>query len=126
MALEQKGKLIYIGNKNYYGNDGKYNCEFVIETQEQYPKIIAFEAHNEKCDRIQEVSLGQEITVHFNLSSREYQGRYYTKASMWKFEIANQSGQYANPAVQQPKQTTQQSRTNDLPSYSEDDDSLPF
>ena len=123
MALEQKGKIIHIGNKNLYGNDGKYNCEFVIETQEQYPKIIAFEVHNEKCDRVQELIIGQEINVHFNLSSREYQGRYYTKATMWKFDVftqAQQSKHNANPA----KVNTPSSA--ELPSFDKQDDTLPF
>ena len=123
MALEQKGVIIHIGNKNYYGNDGKYNCEFVIETQEQYPKKIAFEAHNEKCDKIQELAEGQEINVHFNLSSREYQGRYYTKATMWKFEVSNQSSNHNNSAQPSP---AKQNHTTDLPSFSEDDQDLPF
>ena len=123
MALELKGKIIHIGNKNLYGNDGKYNCEFVIETQEQYPKIIAFEAHNEKCDRVRELSVGQEINVHFNLSSREYQGRYYTKATMWKFDVITQA--------QQPKHNANPTQVNtpssaELPSFDEQDDAPPF
>lgn len=123
MGLELKGVITQIGNKNYYGNDGKYNCEFVIETQEQYPKKVCFEAHNEKCDKILELSVGQEINVHFNLSSREYQGRYYTKATMWKFdaEKAGEPVQYANHAQSQ-KPVSQVPSSAELP----EEEKLPF
>jgi hypothetical protein len=33
---------------------------------------------------------GQDVTVQFNIESREYNGKYYTNATAWKIEaVAN-------------------------------------
>jgi len=127
MALEQKGVITYIGQPNYYGTQGKYSCEMVIKLpNEKFEQILAIECHNDKCDSVQGLQIGTEVNCHINVTSNHYQGRYYSKVTLWKFEVVNQSGQYANPAVQQPQQATQQSKSNDLPSFSDDEDGLPF
>jgi hypothetical protein len=59
----------------------------VEETEGQYPKTIAFETmKKELIEKIEQIPAGAIMNVHFDLSSREYNGRYYTSATCWKFE----------------------------------------
>lgn len=55
-----------------------YRQEYVLETQEEYPKSVCFELWGE--DRIKQANIqeGDFVTVSFNLQSREYNGRWYT------------------------------------------------
>lgn len=126
MALEQLGIVKEITGKNLYGNQGKYNCELVIDLPNQnFPQILAIECHNDKCDSVQQnLKAGDEIKAFINVISNNYQGRHYTKATLWKFEVTKSSGEpieYANPAQANSPSSVE------LPSFSEDEKSdLPF
>lgn len=124
MALEQLGTVKEITAKNLYGNQGKYSCELVIDLPNQnFPQILAIECHNDKCDSVQStLKVGDEIKAFINVTSNNYQGRHYTKATLWKFELektASEPKQYANPAQANTPSSAE------LPSFSEGDDT-PF
>ncbi len=57
---------------------------FIIETKDQYPKKIMFQAWNDKCDLIPEA--GTEVTVSYNPESREYNEKWYTDLNMWAID----------------------------------------
>ena len=59
--------------------------EYVIETPGDYPKQVCFMVWGDKIDQFQIVE-GQELTVHFDLESREYNGRWYTDVKAWRVE----------------------------------------
>lgn len=60
--------------------------EFVIETNDQYPKKICFAAWGDKADSIAQLRKGDNLTVSFNPESREYAGKWYTELKAWKIE----------------------------------------
>ena len=60
--------------------------EFLIETSEQYPKRICISAWGDKVDELGFFKIGEKITCHINLESREHNGRYFTEVKCWKFE----------------------------------------
>lgn len=52
---------------------------FVIETQEQYPRMVAFTMFGEdRVAMLNGINIGTQINVHFSPESREFQGRWYT------------------------------------------------
>jgi len=73
------------GGVSKAGNEWKKQ-EYVIETQEQYPKKVCFQIFG--ADRIAQAAIqnGEVITVFFDIDSREYQGRWFTNISAWKVE----------------------------------------
>ncbi len=87
--MEVTGRVIAVlpeqGGVSKTGNEWKKQ-EYVIETQEQYPKKVCFQLFG--ADRIAQAAIqtGEMITVHFDIDSREYQGRWYTNISGWKVE----------------------------------------
>ena len=58
--------------------------DFLIETQDQFPKIICFTLFGDKMDLLQYHKEGTEIIVHFNLESREYNGKYFHNVNAWR------------------------------------------
>lgn len=60
--------------------------EFVISTEEQYPKMVCFLVFGE--DRINSFALqiGEAVKVSFDISAHEYQGRFFNSVNAWKVE----------------------------------------
>lgn len=83
MSLELKGKIKVINPTETFGS-GFTKREFVITTNEQYPKDVKFEVVKDKCDTLDKYKVGQEITVQFNIRGNEYGGKYYVSLQAWK------------------------------------------
>ena len=88
--MKVTGKLVNVLNtQNGKSTNGKewVKKDFVIETQAKYNPEICFTLFGkDKVSLLDDFSIGNEIEVHFNLSSREYKGKYYTQAQAWKIE----------------------------------------
>lgn len=60
---------------------------FVIEFMEgTYQKHLAFEMFGEDKINNNPFRKGQTVTVHYDISSSEWNGRWYTACSAWKVE----------------------------------------
>ena len=59
---------------------------FVLETDGQYPKKIAFEVFN-KPDVLGSAQIGAGVDVSFDIESREYNAKYYTTLRAYKVEV---------------------------------------
>jgi hypothetical protein len=55
----------------------------IVTTEGQYPDEIAVDVLKDDL----ECSLGASGTIHINLKSREYNGKYYTNVTAWKSEM---------------------------------------
>ena len=77
--------------------------DFVIETEDQYPKKVCFTAFGEKIvPVVKTLIVGQEVEVSFNAESREYSEKFYTQLNCWKIS-KNPNGVTNAPQVEQPK-----------------------
>lgn len=112
--MELTGKVIAVldtqSGTSSRGNSWEKK-EFVIETQEQYPKKACFTLFNktELCPKV-----GEEVTVYFNITANEHNGKWYNSVNAWKVE----KPQPAQPAPEPTQTSTQQ------PTKASDD--LPF
>ena len=59
--------------------------EYVLETEEQYPRKVCFNLFGDKVDQYP-AAIGDDVTVSFDLESREFNGRWYTDVRAWKIE----------------------------------------
>lgn len=63
---------------------------FVIETTEQYPRMVAFTMFGEdKVGMIKSIALGTQVNVHFSPESREFQDRWYTDLRCFRIDTFN-------------------------------------
>ncbi len=100
MALSVKGKIEQVLNPesgvSRAGKEWKKQ-DFVIETDEQYPRKVCFTLFGEKTDLLNGFSQGQEVEVSFNIESREYNGRWFTNVNAWKIEKVSQENSMPEP-----------------------------
>ena len=105
MSMDIKGRLIQIlplqTGTSKSGNSWSKQ-EFVIETEEQFPKKVCFTLFGDKVSLLNGLSSGDQVDVSFNLESREFNGKWYSNINAWK----------VNPVI---------SEENKAPAYSADD-----
>lgn len=65
--------------------------EFILETQEQYPKKICIVQWGDEIDAVN-LKKGEQITASIDIQSREYNGRWYTDVKAWKVERQGGNG----------------------------------
>lgn len=94
--MEIKGKIIValpeLKGVSKSGKEWKKR-EYVLETQETYPKKVFFNFFGERADQYP-MNVGDVVTLSFDINSREFNGRWYTDISGWKVE---REGQGAAP-----------------------------
>ena len=94
MNLSVKGKLLRKLNiesgTSKSGNEWKKQS-FILDTGNQYNPEICFQMFGEeKIEILNNFSEGNIIEVAFNLSSREYNGKYYHNIDAWKIETISE------------------------------------
>lgn len=93
--LSEQGRIVKIldiekgvtkSGKNA-GNEWQ-KMNFVIDTDAKYNSIICFQVFGqEKCENFLKYNkVGDLVEVKFNVSSREYDGRYYHNLDAWRVE----------------------------------------
>jgi hypothetical protein len=103
--------------------------EFVVETQDQYPQLISFQATQDKCALLDNFQPNEQVDVSFNLRGREWtspQGevKYFNTIEAWRIERASN----AAPAPQAAPShvATPSNSASDVISSTPVVDDLPF
>ena len=100
------------------------NQEYVVESNEMYPKKMCFSVFGE--DKIKQFNIkkGDQIGVHFNIDAREWEGRYFNSISAWKVETLGESQAPAQPQNKQVPPAPQAGTVQPAGGITNDD--LPF
>ena len=79
--------------------------DLIIETDEQYPRTVCLTCWTNQIDEIQNMVPGQMIKAQIDISSREFNGKWYTDVRVWRFDpvVVTAPSQVA----QQPQQPQQ-------------------
>lgn len=111
--------------------------DLIIETDEQYPKTVCLTCWSNQIEEIQNMVPGQLIKAQIDVSSREFNGKWYTDVRVWRFDPVavtppSQVAPQASPATQQPihqqppMPTQSPSGVEDYFGASDNGDDLPF
>ena len=92
--MEITGKIIAVlpansGTSARTGNPWMSQT-YVIETQGQYPKKLAFDVFGEERIKQFNIQQGEELTVRFDIDAHEYQGRYFNQIRAFNVEKSGQ------------------------------------
>jgi hypothetical protein len=122
MALELTGKIFsFLPEQTGAGKNGAWvRQDFIVETQEQYPKKVCLSAWGDKVAILKNFSVGDTVKASFNAESREYNGRWYTDLRIWKLEGNTQK------ASAEPTQNSNDDILNQTFTNEEGSDDLPF
>ena len=86
--MEIIGKVVRLGNLTE-GTSARgpwRKQELIIETEEQYPRTVCLICWTNQIDEIQKFAPGQTIKAQIDLSSREFNGKWYTDVRVWRFD----------------------------------------
>ncbi len=125
--MELSGKIFKVLPKETgEGKNGAWTKQsIVIETpHERYPKKVCVALWGDIVNNNTFVE-GADISVEFDVESREYMGKWYTDVKAWRINKTNANTGSTQQAVSTPA-------TNNTPAYTEADapaiadDDLPF
>lgn len=116
--VELTGKITHVlEEKSGTSSRGQWRKqEYVIEVPGDYPKQVCFMVWGDKIDQFG-IKQDDALTVHFDIESREYNGRWYTDVKAWRV-----SREDAMHASQDPEQAPP---PQEAPPIAFDDD-IPF
>ncbi len=125
--MEVTGKIILalpeMSGTSKAGNAWKKR-EYVLETQEQYPKKVHFDFFGERADQYP-LSVGDTIRLSFDIESREYNGRWFTSIRGWKAEKVDANAiNYSSETTPTPPPVVNEIAPVSI--ASDDNDDLPF
>ena len=107
--------------------------ELIIETEEQYPRTVCLLCWSNQIDEIQKFAPGQTIKAQIEISSREFNGKWYTDVRAWRFDPvgataapAAAAAQPAQPAKHQTPPPAAAPATEYYPPAEDSSDDLPF
>ena len=92
--------------------------EFVLTTEAStpYPQHVSFQLNQDKCDILDKFSVGDELSVSFNLRGREWNGpqgvKYFNTLEAWLIKRVGESAKNDPPTFTPPNPS--------------DNDDLPF
>ena len=79
--------------------------DLIIETDEQYPKTVCLTCWTNQIDEIQNMVPGQLIKAQIDISSREFNGKWYTDVRVWRFDPMTATAPAQQPVAQAVHQT---------------------
>jgi len=86
---ELTGKIKLIMEEQTFPS-GFSKREFVVTTEnERFPQDVCFGCLKDKAAMLDRCSEGQQVKVSFDISGREYNGRYFVNLNAWKIEPAD-------------------------------------
>jgi hypothetical protein len=88
MSLDITGKLVTkLPQQNGQGKNGTWvKQDFIIETQEQFPKKVCISLWGDKAKELDSIAIGETLKLGINIESREFNGKWYTDVKAWKIE----------------------------------------
>lgn len=98
--------------------------DFVIETSDQYPQLVTFQITQDKCALLDNMKVGSQVEVSFNLKGREWTSpagevKYFNTVEAWRIDKVGS----AKPAIAEG--STPPPPPSSKPINEEEDD-LPF
>lgn len=138
--MEIIGKVVRLGNlvEGTSARGPWRKQELIIETEEQYPRTVCLICWTNQIEEIQKFAPGQTIKAQIEISSREFNGKWYTDVRAWRFDpvtatattpVGAPAQPVAQPAIQSMHQTPPATTTLDndyYPPTEESVDDLPF
>ena len=90
MANEIKGKIERVSEIQVI-SDKFSKQEIVVQTDDKYPQSVPIQFTNANISKLSGVKVGDAVTVQYNVSGKEYQGRYFVSLDGWQIAVSGAS-----------------------------------
>ena len=86
--LQASGTIKQIGETQSFGDNGFTKRTFVVSIPDgkdaQWDQPVEFELIKDQCSILDRYSVGDNVTVDFNLRGREYNERHFVNLHAWR------------------------------------------
>ncbi len=96
--------------------------ELIVEYVEnpQYPEYLKFEAIQDRCNLLDNVKVGDDVEVFFNLRGRPWTDKtckksYFNSMQLWKINVLSGAGSNTTPEYAPPADISSAPEEDDLP-----------
>ena len=116
MNLKLSVKITNVLEQKYNSRDGEKVKHLIVgETQEEYSKMVCFDVFNEERwnKMLPYLQKDRVVEISFDISSREYNGKYFTSATAFSVYGGGGQQQSAVPNAQPAPEKTQENNGND-------------
>lgn len=117
MAYDLTGKIKIIQEAKTFDSGFTKREMVVIVEDGRYPQEINLEFVQDKVSLLDNLQVGQEVTVSFDIRGREYNGRYFNNLQGWKI---------TSPGAESERNSGAESPPPPNPIPSDFDDDIPF
>lgn len=100
--MDINGKIVQLLDKQTgpSKNGGTWEKQdYILETEGQYPKKVCFNLWGDKISQFG-IQAGDQVTVSFDLESREFNGRWYTDVRAWNVKKTGQPNTEQSAPIQ--------------------------
>lgn len=103
MAMEATGKLHAIFDTKQV-SERFTKREFVLEIVDgKFPQTVLFQLTGDRCASLDELAVGDEVRVEFNLRGREWRSpqgevKYFNSLDVWRIEPARGAASAGRPS----------------------------
>jgi hypothetical protein len=87
MSYEIKGNVILVNEPKTYGKDGVSRSFVLGVIDGKYPQKIQFECKGKSVPMLDSIVAGDDVSVKFSISGREWNGKYYTSLVAWNVKL---------------------------------------
>lgn len=129
MTYETLGQVEFIGNTEEFGTKGFKKREFTLLIQDgEYTNSIKFEFTGDKCERLDQVNIGDEVLVKFALSGRTKSTSpkliNYTNLRAFYVKVLSESNSSETPNTSEPE--PEEKPEPRFPEFDANGDEIPF
>jgi len=84
---EIQGRVKHVGEMETIGAKGFTKREIVITTpEEKYPQDIKIDFVKDGCAKLDDIAIGDDVTIAFNIRGSEWKEKYFVNLQGWKID----------------------------------------
>ena len=93
---KESGTVVLVSPIKEVGQKALKKRTVVVEIADgKYPQLVEFEATGDRTSDLDAVRVGDEITVHFNVRGRKWDGpngtKYFVSLDVWRIDTASKA-----------------------------------
>lgn len=82
--MEITGTVVLVGQTESVGQNGFTKRLLVVQNEDQYPQKLPIDFVKDKTSLLDNIQVGQKVTVSINLRGSESNGRWFAQIQGWK------------------------------------------
>ena len=118
--MEILGRIKNISDTQTFGSNGFEKREVVITTDDQYPQMLLVEFIQDKCDLLNNYTVGQDVKISINLRGKEWinpegVAKYFNSIQGWRIENLSSNKPNVTDFPEMPPASIMDEEDEDLP-----------